>query len=112
MRKIHKLLPAVALALAASEASAQVLYEPFNYAVGTSPLEANAADLNKNYTTSGTFWSQRGSNNPPFTVGTGLGAPNFQGVATPPVLPPTMGGSGQYSSSNSSRTPTIGFGQT
>jgi hypothetical protein len=82
MRKIHKLIPAVALALAGTKASAQVLYEPFNYTVGN-PLETTAADPNKNYTTSGTYWAQRGSTTPPFTVGTGLGSPTFTGVATP-----------------------------
>src|SRR6185436_2898572 len=104
MRKIHKLIPAVALALAGTKASAQVLYEPFNYTVGN-PLETTAADPNKNYTTSGTYWAQRGSTTPPFTVGTGLGSPTFTGAATPPILPPTMGGSGQFSSANSGRTP-------
>jgi autotransporter-associated beta strand protein len=105
-KKIHKLIPAVALALAATKASAQVLYEPFNYTVGTTPLETDAAAVNKNYSTSGTYWAQRGTTGGAFVVGTGLGSPNAAGI-----LPPTMGGSGQYTNATG-RTPDIGFGQT
>jgi hypothetical protein len=31
MRKIYKLVPAVVLAVASAEASAQLVYEPFDY---------------------------------------------------------------------------------
>ena len=106
MRKIHKLIPAVALALAASDATAQVLYEPFNYTVGTTPLETDAAAATKNYTTSGTYWAQRGTTGGAFSVASGLGAPNSAGL-----LPQPMGGSAQYTNATG-RTPDIGFGQT
>src|SRR5688500_8386050 len=104
MRKIHKLIPAVALALTAADATAQVLYEPFNYAVGTTPLETTADAVNKNYTTSGTYWAQRGTTGGAFSVASGLSSPNSAGV-----LPATMGGAGQYTNA-SGRTPDIGFG--
>ena len=53
MKKIHKLLPAIAMALAGSEASAQVLYEPFNYTVGDA-LDGKVAPNGQTWSSLGT----------------------------------------------------------
>src|SRR4051794_10448323 len=83
------LAAAVASGLSASKGFGQVLYEPFNY-TGGAQLDSDLAGTNKNFTTSGTFWSQRGTQAGLFKVDTsGLGAPT-PALGVPP-LPPTMG---------------------
>src|SRR5438034_952150 len=74
MKKIHKLLPAVAMALAGAKVSAQVIYEPFSYtptattnsggtaidALASAPETEQAAPNDyKHYSINGTYWARR-----------------------------------------------------
>jgi fibronectin-binding autotransporter adhesin len=115
-QKISRLMPAVLLALGGVKASAQVLYEPFNY---NAPIELDAtvADPNKNYSTQGTYWAQRDDpvSIPTDTTKTNTttpGTPTYMLAANAPVLPAAQGNAVRLLSTNTGfTTPTLGFGQ-
>src|SRR3954464_5380916 len=100
MKKRYVLASAVSVALAGTRQSmAQVLYEPFDYTVSTSPLDAKVTDPDtttatggvfKHYTTQGTYWASRGTATGDIVpVAGNLTAP----AIGPMVLPATVGNS-------------------
>src|SRR5688572_4693835 len=120
MKKLLSAAAMAALMSAASQASAQLLYEPFDYTAGNQ-LDASAGSAIKHYTTSGTYWSERGTlanNSGLFTTASGLTGPSNVGI----VLPGNVGGSAMYPNNPNhpanapanfnGRTPNVGFGQT
>src|SRR3954463_4932720 len=116
MRKIHKLVPAIALALAASKANAQVLYEPFDYlstaASGTTVDTTAGAPENelvspneyKHYSTQGTYWARRqtgtGTFNSP-SILAGNTNPTMLGTT---ILPASRGNSVRLFTTSTGRT--------
>src|SRR5205814_1744404 len=106
-RKIHKLYPAVALAVLSAEASGQTLYEPFNY-TSTTNL-SSSTPTGANYNTDGTFWATRGTVN----VGvmqTGLGLANYM-TGSNPILPTPFGKSAEAHTTGGAEQATVGLGQ-
>src|SRR5438270_9860903 len=94
-RKLHKLIPAVTLALVAADASAQMVYEPFNYNTG-------ALGANVNPTTGGAWL--------PGTTGTEHQV--VAGSLTPPtgLSQPTLGNMVQWNDVGNNRVERINLG--
>src|SRR5688572_5750048 len=81
VRKLHRLIPAVALAVTAAEASAQLFYEPFDYsttnAAGTAHLTnpagaagGNSPAFGRTNQGQGTFWTRTGTSGNDHTIQT------------------------------------------
>lgn len=87
-KKLHKLVPAAALAALAAKASAQVLYEPFDYGVpvADTTLSATSASApSAKFNTNGTFWTTRGT--APSATGYRMAVSSMAVAGLP--LPPT-----------------------
>ena len=125
MRKIHKLIPAVALALAGAKAAhAQVLYEPFDYLptnTSGTPVDTTAAapenelvspNEYKHYSTNGTYWARRQNvstntfNSPSILAGNTN--PTMLGTT---ILPTARGASLRLFTTSTGRTPSLGLGE-
>ena len=112
MRKIHKLIPAITLALAGVETSAQVMYEPFDYSTTNGGGNANvtnsianggnSAAWGRTNPTQGIFWTRSGTAAPDHTITSG-------GLTSPAGLPDAIGNKASFT--NTGNVDRIGFGQ-
>src|SRR5688572_3929647 len=113
VRKLHKLIPAVALAVASAEASAQLVYEPFDYsttnAAGHADLTqsigagGNNAAFGRTNQGQGIFWARTGIfSTVDHTIETGSLTPNAD-------LPDATGNKAVFG--NPGNVDRIGFGE-
>jgi hypothetical protein len=113
-KKLHKLVPAVGLAVLAAEAQAQVLYEPFDYGnVANTNLSFSTSPTR--YSTSGTYWATRGVSANTTVLRTSAdnyGIPSYQGGAN--ILPTSFGTSARSVTTTTAggvEFATLGLGQ-
>jgi autotransporter-associated beta strand protein len=111
-KKLYKLMPAVTLALAAADASAQVLYEPFDYGV-TTATNLSFSTSPTRFSTQGTYWATRGTasadNLRPESEASSSPLPSYMG-GTNPTIPASFGSNARERTTGNDEYATLGLG--
>jgi hypothetical protein len=99
------------LLFAASQATAQVLYEPFDYGAGAATnLSFGLGVTPTRQSLQGTYWATRGTSSATNLQPANLAAPSYMGGANP-ILPTGFGNSAREVTTGSTEYATLGLGE-